>query len=126
MLRTPKRKQTKIAVAATFTGISNAKIRERFLLLLLGLPIKNAKTNCLDSSLRYIIGFLAHRAVGTVYRAKVDAVLSGKCRNAYALVRPPGHHATKDAGGGFCVFNNIALATEHALRKWRDKVSYGL
>ncbi len=34
----------------------------------------------------------------------------GRVRNAYALVRPPGHHALPDMGMGFCIFANIAIA----------------
>jgi acetoin utilization deacetylase AcuC-like enzyme len=44
----------------------------------------------------------------------VDAVLDGKVNNAYALVRPPGHHAERDRGRGFCIFGNTALAAIHA------------
>jgi acetoin utilization deacetylase AcuC-like enzyme len=44
----------------------------------------------------------------------VDAVLDGKVDNAYALVRPPGHHAERDRGRGFCIFGNTALAAIHA------------
>jgi acetoin utilization deacetylase AcuC-like enzyme len=44
----------------------------------------------------------------------VEAVLDGKVDNAYALVRPPGHHAEKDQGRGFCIFGNTALAAAHA------------
>ena len=44
----------------------------------------------------------------------VDAVLDGKVDNAYALVRPPGHHAERDLGRGFCIFGNTALAAAHA------------
>ena len=44
----------------------------------------------------------------------VDAVLDGKVDNVYALVRPPGHHAERDTGRGFCIFANVALAVQHA------------
>jgi acetoin utilization deacetylase AcuC-like enzyme len=44
----------------------------------------------------------------------VDAVLDGRVDNAYALVRPPGHHAERDLGRGFCIFGNTALAAFHA------------
>ena len=46
----------------------------------------------------------------------VDAVLTGKVKNAYALVRPPGHHAEADAGRGYCVFGNAVLLIRHAQR----------
>jgi acetoin utilization deacetylase AcuC-like enzyme len=46
--------------------------------------------------------------------AAVDAVLKGEVRNAYALVRPPGHHATPDKAMGFCFFNNVAVAARYA------------
>jgi acetoin utilization deacetylase AcuC-like enzyme len=51
-------------------------------------------------------------AGGTI--AAVDAVLDGRVRNAYALVRPPGHHAESDLGRGFCIFGNVVIAVEHA------------
>lgn len=44
----------------------------------------------------------------------VEAVLDGTVDNAYALVRPPGHHAERDKGRGFCLFANTALAAAHA------------
>src|SRR5579884_3655880 len=48
--------------------------------------------------------------------AAVDAVLRGPDRRALCLVRPPGHHATPTRSMGFCLFNNIALAADHARR----------
>lgn len=41
-----------------------------------------------------------------------DALIAGE-RTAYAVCRPPGHHARKDAAGGFCYLNNAAIAAEH-------------
>ncbi|MBB4661861.1 class II histone deacetylase [Conexibacter arvalis] len=46
--------------------------------------------------------------------AAVDAVLDGTVDNAYALVRPAGHHALADAAMGFCLFGNVAVAAHHA------------
>jgi acetoin utilization deacetylase AcuC-like enzyme len=51
--------------------------------------------------------------VGGVLNA-VDAVVKGRIKNAFCLVRPPGHHATLNRGMGFCLFNNVALAARHA------------
>jgi acetoin utilization deacetylase AcuC-like enzyme len=45
----------------------------------------------------------------------VDAVVRGDDVNALCLVRPPGHHSTPKRSMGFCLFNNIALAANHAL-----------
>ena len=58
----------------------------------------------------------ALRAAGAVLSA-VDAVMTGQTRNAFCLVRPPGHHARPDQGMGFCLFNNIAIGARHAQRK---------
>lgn len=58
---------------------------------------------------------IAALAAGGVMAA-VDAVMMGTVRNAYALVRPPGHHAEAAHGFGFCIFNNCAVAARHAQR----------
>ncbi|XP_036617781.1 polyamine deacetylase HDAC10 isoform X3 [Trichosurus vulpecula] len=57
----------------------------------------------------------ARMAVGATLQL-VDAVLTGAVGNGMALVRPPGHHSQRDAANGFCVFNNVAIAAEHAKR----------
>ncbi len=46
-----------------------------------------------------------------------DAVMSGKVRNGFALIRPPGHHAESEKALGFCIFNNIAIAAKHLQQK---------
>lgn len=45
----------------------------------------------------------------------VDALLGGAVDSAYALIRPAGHHAGRSGGGGFCIFNNVAIGAMHAL-----------
>jgi len=55
-------------------------------------------------------------AAGAVCDA-VDAVLTGRVRNAFCAVRPPGHHARPGGGMGFCVFNNAAIGARHALAR---------
>jgi acetoin utilization deacetylase AcuC-like enzyme len=57
----------------------------------------------------------ALHAAGGVLNA-VDAVIGGRARNAFCLVRPPGHHASASRGMGFCLLNNVALAARYAQR----------
>lgn len=45
--------------------------------------------------------------------AAAEAVLTGAADNAYALVRPPGHHARRDMGMGYCLFSNVCVAIEY-------------
>jgi acetoin utilization deacetylase AcuC-like enzyme len=59
---------------------------------------------------------VALMAAGGLVNA-VEAVLEGKVDNAFALVRPPGHHAVKARGMGFCLFNNVAVAARYALEE---------
>lgn len=51
-------------------------------------------------------------------KAAVEAVMSGLVRNAYAMTRPPGHHAEPETGMGFCVFANIPIAIRHAMARF--------
>ncbi len=49
--------------------------------------------------------------------ATVDSVMLGT-RSAFAIMRPPGHHARRLSAMGFCIFNNIALAAQHAISNY--------
>jgi len=53
----------------------------------------------------------------------VDAVFSGHVKNVFCAVRPPGHHAETATGMGFCIFNSIALAAEHAFSLGAERVA---
>jgi acetoin utilization deacetylase AcuC-like enzyme len=48
----------------------------------------------------------------------VRAVLEGRVENAYALLRPPGHHALSNRCMGYCIFNNAALAAHYACKQF--------
>lgn len=41
------------------------------------------------------------------------AVATGEVLNGVAIVRPPGHHAEPDEAGGFCLYNNVAIAARY-------------
>ncbi len=57
-------------------------------------------------------------AAGGVIRA-TEAVMNGEVDSAFALVRPPGHHATYEQAMGFCLFNNVAITTKCALANYK-------
>jgi acetoin utilization deacetylase AcuC-like enzyme len=56
----------------------------------------------------------ARHAAGAAVLA-VDLVMRGEAPNAFCAVRPPGHHARRAQGAGFCFFNNASVAVAHAL-----------
>lgn len=66
----------------------------------------------------------ARRAAGSA-AALVEGILAGDhgASLGVALLRPPGHHATRDTGMGFCLFNNVAVAASAALAKGLERVA---
>ena len=59
---------------------------------------------------------MAKLATGGVLRA-AQAVATGKIRNDFAIVRPPGHHALPDRAMGFCLLNHVAIAARYIQEK---------
>lgn len=58
---------------------------------------------------------IARLAAGGLFKITRN-VLNGKADNAFALIRPPGHHATRNRSMGFCLFNNISIAAEEIVK----------
>ena len=58
----------------------------------------------------------ALRAAGALVAA-TDMVMAGEATKAFCAVRPPGHHATRRAPMGFCLFNNVAIGAAHAIER---------
>ncbi|MCX8117569.1 MAG: histone deacetylase [Desulfobacterota bacterium] len=48
----------------------------------------------------------------------IKAVMEGRLKNGFALIRPPGHHAERDRAMGFCLFNNIAVGALYAIKEF--------
>lgn len=61
-------------------------------------------------------------AAGALLTA-IDAIIEGRAKNAFCMVRPPGHHARPAQGMGFCIFNNVAVAAQYLISKCKlDRV----
>ena len=66
--------------------------------------------DCSISQESYDVALLAAGGV----MAGVDAVMNRRVENVFCAVRPPGHHATRNAAMGFCFINNVAVGAAHA------------
>ena len=60
---------------------------------------------------------VARLAVGAGIKG-VDMIMSKEISSAFALVRPPGHHATATRGMGFCIYNNVAIVARHLQQEY--------
>jgi acetoin utilization deacetylase AcuC-like enzyme len=77
----------------------------------------------LDSAAPLVAGtYLAARGAVDVALTTVDLVLGGETA-AYGLCRPPGHHAARSMYGGYCFFNNAAIAAEAITRTTGERVA---
>jgi len=94
----------------------------------LRVPVTELKMNEFsDTSFSHGSRQAAMRGAGAVIHA-IDKVVQGEARNAFCLVRPPGHHAGVHGlidgavSCGFCIFNSVAIGALHAHAKYPDKV----
>jgi len=76
----------------------------------------------LDTFVQPMTPRIARRAAGAAVLA-VEAVLSGDIDRVFVATRPPGHHTTRGASMGFCLFNNVAVAAAAALRQGIERVA---
>lgn len=81
-------------------------------------PLKRSIDIDGDTTLSEFTLDAARRAAGACVHA-VDLVMAHAVNNAFCAVRPPGHHACVDQAMGFCVFNNVAIAAQHAIDAYR-------
>ncbi|MHA1906022.1 MAG: histone deacetylase family protein [Candidatus Thorarchaeota archaeon] len=66
-----------------------------------------ASENLLSSALHALGGALL----------AAELIVDESCRHSFAMIRPPGHHATTSASMGLCFFNNVAVATKNILKE---------
>jgi len=97
---------TSADLAAVHTGAHIARVSDYSRA---GRPLDGDTYTCVQTDAA------ARRAAGSLV-VLCRAVLRGELRNGFALVRPPGHHATPTSAMGFCIFNNVAIAARAALR----------
>lgn len=99
-------------------------------------PTRNLRSNVIPNHIEAQLGYFclasetsisngtyeAALASKDVALTAMDKVLGGE-KSAFALCRPPGHHAAVDQYGGYCFLNNIAISAQHALDKGANRVA---
>ena len=70
-----------------------------------------------DTPISKHTNLVAKLAVGAGLEA-ADQIMAGNISTAFALVRPPGHHATASMGMGFCVYNSVAVVARYLQKKY--------
>lgn len=65
---------------------------------------------------------LSKLAVGSTIDL-VESILTNEIQNGMAIIRPPGHHAMKSEFNGYCFFNNVAIAAQHAIDEHKVKIT---
>jgi acetoin utilization deacetylase AcuC-like enzyme len=98
---------------ATMEQLSRAHPMSHIEHILSSVPSQGHCTIDGDTFLSPNSGEAALRAAGAVCLA-IDEVVSGRVRNAFCAIRPPGHHAELHQAMGFCLFNNVVVGAYHA------------
>lgn len=132
----PESKERLIAIADEMKDIegnllllSPVKVSTKIVSLVHPLPYINHIQECCEKELEIdndtttsIESYeVALQAVGAGIVA-VDAIVNNEIDRAFAAVRPPGHHASKQKAMGFCLFNNIAVTARYAQEKGYKKI----
>ena len=84
--------------------------------ILARIPAQGVESLDADTCLSPQSGEAALHAVGAAIAA-VDALVAGEAEHVFCAVRPPGHHAEPQRAMGFCLFNHVAIAAQHARAK---------
>ena len=105
--------QRETAPAATREQIVRVHPKSYVDAMLNSVPMEGYAVVDADTVLSPGSGEAVLRAAGSAVHG-VNLVISGKVQNAFCAVRPPGHHAEPNQAMGFCVFNNVAIAAQHA------------
>lgn len=83
---------------------------------------ENSFTYCYDTYDNYATYQAARMSAGSLLSC-CKSVMTGKVDHAFAIIRPPGHHANSDNCRGFCFLNNVAIAADYLIKEHNLKVA---